>query len=282
MRRLLFTALAALGMAAPGRAVAQLMPVKPLPRSVVTDVPRRVASSEVIVVARVLALERAPVSVLPYPQAPARQPYYMARVRVTETLMGAPGLKDIRVGSLAPFGSRPQGFLQPVPLAAGQETLFYLGKHPTENFYILVDPPPQARMGSTAFTREVGAVKRCVRLRKDLDAGLKSEDRKDRLFAAGVLIWSFKTSPGVIVGRARIRVEPVAADTSKRILDALAEADWSRKPGADVPDPGRLFDWMQLRPADGWRYGQSKKGWVESNRQTYRFKRTVSVEPPKK
>src|SRR5262249_48089683 len=128
---------------------------------------------------------------------------------------------------------------------------------------------------------------------QDTDAGLKADDRDDRLFTAALLLASYRFPTGGTSAVAGYRSEPIDAELSKRILGVLAEADWFPKPGADAVNPNQILRWLELKRADGWtlvptggadfarKLGEAGKSWVTTNKETYRIKRLIPPDAEK-
>src|ERR1700738_5017845 len=82
------------------------------------------------------------------------------------------------------------------------------------------------------------------------------------------------------------KTEAIGAEESKRILQALAEADWTPKPGdAFVTTPDKAFAQLGLTDKDGWAqpadfkdYPEAAKKWLKENADKYRIQRFVADE----
>jgi hypothetical protein len=252
--------------------------------------PQRVALADCVCTGRITALEAEPVSAFPLLKiagAP-KVPHQIALVDLQTSVVGAKGLRQLRVGYVAPLPpdqggpSRPRR--PPIKLTVGQEGCFFLRKHPEEPFYVMQAVwDLQDKATAKDFDREMILIKRCARLLNDPDAGLRSKDAGDRLLTAGMLIFRYRTVQWVYRGKPR--TEPVDAEQSKLILAALAEGAWTRE---DVESPMgrvRLFLRLGLAAHDGWSPPSSVEDlpaaaekWLRENRGSYRIQRYVPDE----
>src|SRR5262249_20099781 len=159
--------------------------------------------------------------------------YQVVALQIEQDLLGAKGMKEIRLGFIPPQGGgggdpgprpiRPirPGFGSPV-FQTGQEGAFFLVKHPTESFYIA------PMFGFTAkktpnFDKQIEQVKKCAKLLADPKASLKSKDADERLQTAGMLIYRYRNYAKNPTGKAQEK--PIDAEESKQILLAIAEGD---------------------------------------------------------
>jgi hypothetical protein len=99
-----------------------------------------------------------------------------------------------------------------------------------------------------------------------------------------MLVVRYRT-PRAVHG-AEPRTAPIAAGQSRLILEALAEADWTR---ADEHRPLALFLRLGLTKKDGWVVpGELKlvapaaRKWLRENAPTYRIRRYAPAESPRK
>src|SRR5439155_17851245 len=112
---------------------------------------------------------------------------------------------------------------RPVQLQVGQEGLFILKNQAAEKvytiggvvgYYINSDKNPD-------FDKEVQAAKAAAKVLANPQASLKAKDADERLLAAAILIDKHRTYRGP-----NSKQEPIDAEESKQILQALADADW--------------------------------------------------------
>jgi hypothetical protein len=210
--------------------------------------------------------------------------------------MGAKAGSEIRVGFIPPQTAPAGGpvFIRRRPglvLTTGQEGCFFLTKHPDENFYTVPAYFDFVEKKAPNFDKDMVQVKRCVKLLSDPDAGLKSKDAEDRMLTAGMLVSRYRTVKPGMDGKT---TEPIDAEESKRILQTLAEADWTVKPN---PQPGpfglqmtpqNIFLRLGLTPEDGWKQPQNfmevpaaAKAWLKDHAGAYRITRFVAEKSDK-
>jgi hypothetical protein len=177
------------------------------------------------------------------------------------------------------------GFLPDPDLTVGHEACFLLVQHPEEDFYVpavhpLYGCPPASVFldkSSAGLAEQLALVKRCARLLGDPTAGLKAADKEDRFLMAAMLVLRYRTHRGA---GPRPKAEPIAAGESKRILEALRDADWLKKYPETWLTPASVFDHPYLSPGA---YDPSQKGadpqqWLKENAATYRLERFVQRE----
>jgi hypothetical protein len=249
-------------------------------------VPERVARADCIVVGKVVALEEQEVMAFPHADAPEKVLHRVAVLKVAEALKGGAGRRTLRVGfpaeaRRAGLGVRPAGPRFGTALKVGQEGLFYLRRHDREAFLtapMYYDVVPAQH---PSFGQEVELARVAVKLGNDPAEGLESGDRRERFYAAALLIQRYRTFRG-----GSGRTEPIGARQSRQILTALAEADW-KQPGPITP--WTLLMQLGLRREDGWTFPAAGKGaealhgaaraWLREHAGTYRIRRIVPADP---
>jgi hypothetical protein len=253
-----------------------------------TPLAERMALADCVIVGRVLSLEEEPALAYPLVKVPGapKVAYRVAMVRVDTPILGLATQKEVRVGFIhVPTDERPVAIPSSstqAKLVAGQEGCFFLHKHPEESFYVaqkawdVLDKDKVKEFGKV-----VAQAKRCARLKEDPDAGLRSKDAEDRLLAAALLIYRYRTVAWASGGPPR--TEPIDAERSRLILTALAEGPLADKTAA-VPRL-RLFYRLGLTAKDGWKPPRSLKevpaaadAWLRENAVTYRIERYVPPE----
>jgi hypothetical protein len=245
-----------------------------------------------VVVGKVTRLEDKKVSVPPVPDSKEKQDYQVAVVHIDEALVGAKGLTDLKAGFLALSADTPRmirrGRPQPVTLAPDQEALFFLTTHSSGEFQVAEAYFDVIDKSSPSFAADVGLARRCAKLLAEPDKGLAAKEAEDRYLTAALLIVQYRTPVGPTKGEPK--QQPIPAERSKKILQILAEADWTKKDvGAGSQDtPLNLFSRLGLTPNDGWNpppqlkdYPSAAKAWVEANVETYRVKQFVPDKPQK-
>ncbi len=255
-------------------------------------IPERVAQAEVIVVGTVGKVESQNVSAIPFFGGKDKVEFQVVAVKIDDAVLGAKGLKEIRVGFVPPQ-NKPAGPIRlPRPsviLETGQEVCLFLRKHPEESFYVAPMYFDVMDKKNPNFSQDVELVKRCVKLLAEPDAGLKAKDADDRLLTAAMLLSRYRTDRS---GTGKGKTEPVEAEQSKLILQALADADWSKPNhpllGAQM-SPQQLFLRLGLTDKDGWsqpkdfkEFPALAKNWLKENAGTYRLQRFAVEKPESK
>jgi hypothetical protein len=282
MRRFLPTSLAALAGVAVLNGAASATLIRP---SAPPPLYARVAKAEYVVVARVTGLGR-PVTV-PFdaynPQLKTQMS--VAKVKVSQVLLGPRKITQALVGFRAPGRGILGGQQDDLPV--GTEGVLFLNVHHTGRFYALSDYPAVLKKDSSDYKDEVAYIERCAKLLKSPDAGLKSENKEDRLLTAALIIVRYRTYHGKSL---RPKMVPIPAARSKLILEQLAAADWTPKADSKGPNPMFLLDYLQLTAKDGWKFpltfGVPSKDylrkralagqeWVKKHVKTYRIRRYV-------
>jgi hypothetical protein len=134
---------------------------------------------------------------------------------------------------------------------------------------------------SPTFGEEIARIRRVAKLMDDPLAGLKSKDADDRLMTASMLLTKYRTPKA---GQANPKQEPVAAEESKLILEAIAGGDWTRQDRQAV-SPRMVLARLNLSPQDGWNppkftdfqkeYPAYAQQWLKENAGKYRVQRFV-------
>ncbi len=261
MHRTLWVGLAGLSLLA-GAAPAFGKRIAPLP------IPLRVARADVVVAGKVTAIEDRTVKAARFPGDTMPAEYRVAVVKVEEALLGARGLTHVRVG-FVPSGGGPRVYFRS-DLARGQEACLLLTVHPSGKFH-------QILFDGILDRNQAAEVKKTARLLADPMAGLKAKSRDDRALMAALLVHRYRNP------QAGGKQEPIGAEESKLILEALAGADWGQAPGRDYRlSPQSSFQMLGLQPADGWQavgfqqLEAAARQWLKANAGKYRIKRYVA------
>jgi hypothetical protein len=129
------------------------------------------------------------------------------------------------------------------------------------------------------YARDIEQVRRYARALDNAEAGLKSKDAGERFLAAAMLIKKHR-GPRYTQGK----WEPLSAEESKPILEALADADWAKKDEQGL-DPATVFLQLGAGPKDGYtppgdftQVPEAAKKWLKANAGTYRIQRWVPAE----
>lgn len=254
------------------------------------SVVERVALADCIVVGKVTAIEAQAVEALPPLNVSGAKKvrYQVAVIDARESLVGAKGVRRLRVAFLAPDaeGSGPRFRRWPlVELTVGQEACLFLATHPEETFLVARAPYDVLDRKSKGFDQDLAQTRRCARLLDDPNAGLRSKAAEDRLLTAALLIFRYRTPRYVYSGPPQ--TEAIDAGQSKLMLAALAEADW-HKAGGEIA-PLALFFRLGLTAGDGWNQPQdlqqiraAARTWLHDQGSVYRIRRYSEVLPADK
>ena len=125
------------------------------------------------------------------------------------------------------------------------------------------------------FDKEVQAAKASAKVTENLTGSLKAKDAEERLSAAAVLIEKYRTF------RPNAKQEPIDAEESKQILQALAGADWQTQVNymSLRTNPTQLFQRLGVTAKDGFvppkggNYQDAIRMWLVRNADTYRIQR---------
>lgn len=272
---------------------ARAMMIAPQPIS------QRVATAECIVVGKVTGFGERTVSAPRFPGDKEKGEYQIAIVRVENNIAGAKGIKEIKVGFIAPPPPPPPapaapaggpirlrpGIRRPMTpsFSLNQEALLFLTKHHDADFYIApMYFSVVNKQGNTNFDKEVDEAKHCVELLADPKAGLEAKEMADRVCTAGMLMARFRQYK---VGAGKPEMKPVDPELSKKILLTLAESDWNARPARPGPfqmTPQMIFGQLQLTEKDGWKppkdykqFPEKAKEWCKDNADKYAIKRMV-------
>jgi len=264
-----------------------------------SPISQRVATADCVVVGKVIAFGDKTVSVAPFPGVKEKQEYQIAIIKIETNVLGAKGMKEIRVGFIPPPaapvvgpGGGPRIIRRPfrgVTFTLNQEALVFLTKHHEGDFYTA----PMYfsvinKQGNGNFAKEVDEVKRCAKLLAEPKAGLESKDKADRLLTAGLLIAHYRQRRPAV---GEPKTVPIDAELSKQILLTLADADWAARPvrpGAFQTTPQNLFFQLGITPKDGWtppkdfkQLPEAAKTWLKDNAGKYRIHRFVAEKKDK-
>jgi hypothetical protein len=236
--------------------------------------PARVAKSDVVIVGKVESIEPADVKV-------GNANYRIAVVQISDGIRGVKdGVKALRVGFIPIEKPKPNIIItggRPVQLAVGQEGLFLLTKQAQENFYTIggIVGYYVNSENNPNFAKEVQAAKAAAKLGDNPQAGLKSRDAAERLLAAAVLIEKYRAF------KPKAKQEPIDAEESKLILQALAGADWKGQTNfASLQvNPTQLFQRLGVTKEDGFvvakggNFQTTIQEWLRANAGKYRIQR---------
>jgi hypothetical protein len=248
---------------------------------------QRVALADTVVIGRVTGIEDMDVELPVAPGAP-KDKFRIAIVNVTEGLQGAKDLKTVKVAFQPPGNAGPgpgKGRYPTVNLQSGREYLLVLRKH-HEGKYLVCEMFVDAldKTDNPNFDKEVGEVKRVIKLLADTKASLQSKDADERLTTAALLIAKYRTQR-----TGNEKQQAIDAEESKLILQALQSAeDWNKFDNMTRTSPMILFQRLGLTVQDGWtpppagagqdyaqQFAAAARQWLKQNAGKYRIQRFV-------
>lgn len=278
--------LVVLGPPAPARALVALPP---------PPGPARAANADTIVVGRIVAIEDQDLETTAAPKSEAKVKYRVALLQVSDVLRGPKEAKTIRVASQiqGAFGAfNPnQPPIRPIPrpgigsinLQVGMDGLFFLNKHHQENIYVAGNFYSYVSKDTGDFQKQVDLTRKSLKVIEDPVAALKAKDSEEKLLAAAILIQKYRQFQGGVP-----KLEPIDAEESKLILNALLEANWTQQPSRyDPNNPWALFNQLGITEKDGFvrpktirniqdLYNAARE-WLKKNADTYRIQKYVST-----
>jgi hypothetical protein len=259
---------------------------------------QRAASSEVVLVGKVTAIEKEPVEVAPFPGAPNKVAYRIAVVKVQTPLAGADNLTHVKVAFLPrpaanpnpqPGPNRPRPGLQVPELKENDEFLFFLSRHPDGGFFAMSNMSLPISVADDEGKKALETAKKVTKALADPSKGLKSENADERFLTAAALLTRYRTYPDF--ASAGVDQTAIPADESRLILKALLERDWV-KIEANAPSPTQLFFTLGLTDKDGWMMPKPQPGmvfnavlkdefarWLDGPGKDYQIKRLVPKKP---
>ncbi len=248
---------------------------------------QRVALADTVLVGRVTGIEDMDVE-LPVAPGAEKVKYRIAIVNVIDGLHGAKTLKTVKVAFQPPGGAGGgpvKGRYVTVNLQSGREYLLLLRKH-HDGKYLVCEMSVDAldKTDNPNFDKEVGEVKRLVKLLADPSASLKSKDADERLTTAALLVQKYRTPR-----TGNEKQQAIDAEESKLILQALQSAeDWGKFDNVTRTSPMMLFQRLGLTAEDGWMAPQAVAGqdynqqftaaarqWLQQHGGKYRIQRFV-------
>ncbi len=252
------------------------------------SLPQRLALADLAVVGKVTALEPDLVNASPLLKIPGvgKIPYQVAVVSVQTSILGEDIPRQVRVGYVVlPSATKESQLkyrrLARVKLAQGQGGCFFLAKHPEESFYVAQAAYEFLDQSKTKdYEKKLAEIKHDAELLRDPDAGLQSKTAADRLRTAAMLIFRYRTARFVYTGKPT--TAPIDASQSRRILAALAEAEWKEDEAPLELSPFALFMRLDLTAEDGWAPPETVPGqiaaakkWLAENASKYRIPKYV-------
>jgi hypothetical protein len=241
--------------------------------------PNRVATAEMVVVGKVVALEEKPVTAHAYPGAKDKVLFTVAEVKVSDAVLAPKGTTTVRLG-FQPIP--PMVAIRPMPFQAtvGMEGCFFLVKNGDSGIYLPQGVLCYLDKKSPTFEKDVALIKQCVKILDAPVASLKAKDAEERFLAAGMLVARYAsrhTQNDV--------AELIDAEESKLILQALADADWTPTNDLMKLSPRMVLSRLPLTAKDGWAlpansdpkaYAVYAQSWVKGHVDGYRIQRWVA------
>jgi hypothetical protein len=258
----------------------------------------RVPAVDCVIVGKVTSIEAKPVMATRFPGDMQKGEFTVAVVKVEEGIYGAKGMTSIRVAFPTPLpevpGPGPRPIVRPpirrfppIKLEVGQEVCLFVVKHPEEPFYtIQANTDILNKKDNPNFAKTLEPIKQAAKLLADPQTGFASKDAEERFLTAALLVVRYQTARPTASGQPKL--EPISAEESKQILQALAEADWAKPlagPQFMAITPLNIFNRLQNKP--GWtppkdfrQFPDEAKKWLKANAETYRVQKYVSSEKP--
>lgn len=265
---------------------------------------QQAAQADIVVIGKVTDLESDLAMVEASPGS-ERVGHMVANVRIEESLLGTKGLTHVRIGFVpttrmvmsedARFNARLNGvrsWFGGMNLTAGQEACFFLQKHPTADFYVLMQYAYPLNKGDLGYDTDIKAVRNIIKAFEKPVEALRAKDAGERQLAACALVMRYRTQKRIAVPVfeqvAPVVNEPVPAEESKLILKALGEMRWGEQP-FDVNGTFSLqsaFSQLGIGANDGWQQPPQKENedfnavmsdalskWFNANADKYRVQR---------
>jgi hypothetical protein len=241
--------------------------------------PNRAAGADVIVLGKITAIEDKSVLVAPFPGAGNKTEYRVAVLTISEAVKPPRGAKTIRLG----FVPLPPGVaVSPPPFqpTVGLEGCFFLTKLGDTDFLVAPSPLNFLTKTNATFPKDIALIKRCTAILANPNLSLKAKDAEERFLAAAMLMAQYRTrrSP-------KDTTEPISAEQSKLILQALATADWTPTTDFTKLSPLMVLHRLPLTAKDGWAppsrepkaYAAYAQQWVRDHAGSYRIERFVAA-----
>jgi hypothetical protein len=222
--------------------ITQAVRMPPLPSGV------RAALATVIVVGKVESIDEKTVAVKPFPDAREKVEYTIANVKVSDPILGAKGVTNVRVGFVASQGRYNLIF------AKDQEGIFFLTPHADGTFMVAQTYNDFVnKQKNPNFDKDVEETKKSIKILENPKESLKADKQEDRFAAAAILVSKYRNLPRFNGKDAK--TEAVDDEISKLILTALGEADWKHQvlgPGPFAMNALSIFQQLGVTEKDGY------------------------------
>ena len=283
--------------------LASVAPAKALRVAMPNRTPvQQAMTAEVVIVGKVVEIEKEITKASSNPGVKDKVDYHVAVVKVSEAIQGAKGLTTVRVGWMpSPRLGGPaidQPAIQPirrpplqqaqVSLTEGQEGCFFLSKHHDGDFYVMQQGGSPLDKKAADFDKQLTSVKKLMKAFEDPKTALIAKDVAERQFTACMLIQKYRTYPQVNTPNAKVVQEPIDAEESKLILQALSEMEWGKFDQATGTGLQNVWYQIGVQPKDGWTQPKVVQGqnfqqvmgaavskWLKENAEKYRIQRQV-------
>jgi hypothetical protein len=241
--------------------------------------PFRIINSDAVFVARVTGIEPADIEI-------DQQKYRVGVAQVTEIITGLKaGTKTVRIAFHVVDPNGPRLSRQPQKVDVGQQGLFMVSKLGATDMVLAPNPGYFVPSEQPDFKNELEQAKKAGAIVTNPLTALKSKDSKEQMFGVQLLLRKYReVPPGV--NPEKLKQEPIDAEESKLILNAIASADWNPQGRGGVGSVHPIQYWSQLgvTEKDGWKQpvpfslpaaGDAVRAWVRANGDTYRIQRYV-------
>lgn len=235
----------------------------------------RLARANTVVLGTVEAIEDKTVEAVADPTSKEKHTYKIAKVKVTEVLVGNKELKEVKVG-----------FFKDDELKPEKEGVFILTPHFQHPFFHFSDSQYDLFTSDsinynvwTKILRDAG------KLLETPTESLKSQEARERLLTAAVIISRYREPT---VGT---KTEPIDVEQSKLLLRVLRDADWGKEDKPYRLHPKPVFDLLGIGAKEGFNPPKDAKditgarlaaeNWLIDNHAKYRITRFVPDMPPK-
>jgi hypothetical protein len=184
--------------------------------------------------------------------------YKIAIIKIEESLVGATGLTQVRVGFIEappPVAGAPVGRQFPrvhSSLTLGQEACFFLTSVPGADFYTMPNFSTPLNKKEGDYEKTMAEVKKIAKTIEDPVGALKAKNVNERFEAAQLILQRYNQLRVVKPVETSVR-EPIPAEESKLIVDLLIELPWLPKSdtprmGSDPALPSRSGLWYLIYP----------------------------------
>jgi hypothetical protein len=232
----------------------------------------RLAKATIVVIGEVGTIEDKTVEAVSDPSSKEKRTYQVAHIKVTDVILGPKDLKEVKVG-----------FYKEGELKPEQTAVFIVGPHFAQPFNVFADIEQDLFFTDHRyFELRTKILRHAAQCLAEPNEMLKSQEPRDRLLAASVLISRYRDSS---VGK---KEEPIDAEQSKLLLRALRDADWGKEDKSFRLKPQPIFEMLGLTAKDGWNAPKkpedarsAAEDWLIDNHAKYRIQRFVPDNPPK-